>query len=286
MRFYEETDTLTGARLFVAEKWRHLMATTIKMLSYEYPNEKQIEVYGISDLHIGHEGFNEPEFQKLVRHITSEPNNYVILCGDIVDNQVKSSVGSPFDSTMRPSEQRKIAAEILYPLRDRILCIVPGNHEEHSVKDTDTNPAEMIAERLDLSERYRRDIAFLAITVGKRPNHTIAPPNYSVCVMHGKGAGRKRGSGLTGSDDVSMACGADLFIMGHTHAPAQAPGARLICNFAKKVMTQKNYQVMINTAWLDYVGYGVRGMYRPSPISISRATLYGNEFGIETHNRI
>lgn len=262
------------------------MATTIKMIKYDFKGLEYIDLFGVSDLHVGHPGWNEPEFQKMSRFILAEPNRYIALTGDLVDNQVKSSKGSPFESTMSPSKQRELVAEILSPLKSRVLVILPGNHCEASVKDTDTNPAEMIAERLDILDKYRRDIAYLAISVGERKNHNIRPPNYSVCCMHGRGAGRMMGAGLSTADQSAATCGADLFIMGHTHKSAQAPGSRFYCDWTKGYAIQRDYQVMINTAWLDYVGYGVRGMYRPTPISISRATMYSNEYGIETHNRI
>jgi UDP-2,3-diacylglucosamine pyrophosphatase LpxH len=255
------------------------------MIQYDFKQFDQIDIFGISDLHMGHPGWNEPEFQKMSRFILAEPNRFIVLGGDLVDNQVKSSKGSPFEATMSPSKQREMAAEILHPLRDRTLVIIPGNHEESSVKDTDSNPAEMIAERLDILERYRRDLAYLSISVGERKNHKYRPTNYCVCNMHGRGAGRLMGSGLNIADASAAVMGADLFIMGHTHKSAIAPGSRFECKHSQGVMVQRDYQVMINTAWLDYVGYAVRNMYRPTPNTISRATLYGGEFGIETHNR-
>ena len=82
-----------------------------------------------------------------------------------------------------------------------------------------------------------------------------------------------------------MDTGADLFIMGHVHKPSTYAGSRLVFDGSKSMMVQRDYQIMICTAWLEYVGYAVRGMYRPTPITINRAILYGNEFGMETHNR-
>lgn len=261
------------------------MSQTIKMLKYDFPNHDYIDIFAIADMHIGHEGFNEPEFQRLIRFILSDEHNYIVLAGDLTDNQIKSSVGSPFESTMRPSEQRKYAAELLQPLKDRILCAVPGNHEEKSVKETDTNPLEMIMDRLDMADKYKRDQAYLNISVGRRRNHEQTPPNYAICVMHGKSGGKTAGAGLTASDWTAATSGADLFITAHTHKPSTFAGARFICNAGKSIMMQRSYQLLICTSWLDYVGYGVRGMYRPTPIVINRATLYGTEYSIETHQR-
>jgi predicted phosphodiesterase len=245
-----------------------------------------IEIYGIADLHAGSREFSEPEFRKVTKEILAAPNRYVVLAGDMIDNGVKSSVTSPYEAVMQPKAQRQYASELLHPLKDRILCAVAGNHCYRSVKDADTDPAELIMAKIGLEHLYRDSIAYLLIKVGERTNHTQTPPNYCVVVMHGSSGGQTLGAGLSKADQYASISGADLMILGHSHKPAIAPASRWECDKQKGVMIQRNYGIMICTAWLEYGGYPARRGMKPLPIALNKAFLGGTEHSILTNQVI
>lgn len=262
------------------------MTSTIRMLKKKIDHKDGIYVYGLSDLHVGSKEFNEPLFQKMSRSILEKENGYLVVAGDIIDNGTKNSVTGPYEQTMSPKAQRDYAAELLYPLRDRIICGVAGNHERRSTKDSDTDPAELIFSKIGIEDVYRDSLCFVSLQVGDRSSHTVRAPRYCICVMHGSSGGQLMGAGLNKADQFASVSGADLTILGHSHKPANAPASRLECDHAKGIMVQRNYMVMICTAWLDYGGYPTTMGLKALPIAPNRVWLSANKFDMEVHQRI
>lgn len=262
------------------------MPTSIKMICQKLNHPEGIELYGLSDLHIGSREFDEATFQKTSRAILSAPNRYIVLAGDYIDNGVKSSVTSPYDAVMQPKAQRDYAVEILYPLKDRIIAAVGGNHEYRSAKDTDTDPAEIIMTKLGLEDRYKESMAFVLLKVGERTNHDKTTPAYCICLTHGSSGGQTLGAGLSKADQFASISGADLMILGHSHKPAVAPSSRLECDRNRGIVSQRNYGIMICTAWLEYGGYPARKSLKPLPIACNHAILGGANYSISVHQPI
>lgn len=251
---------------------------TIPMIKHKF--DRGIEIVPISDLHIGSKEFEEGLFNRLVREILASENTYCVIVGDMVDNGIKSSVTSPYEAVMQPNDQRKYAAELLLPLKDRILCGVSGNHEYRSRKDTDTDPMQLIMERLNLEHLFRPDIAFMDIKCGDRLNNKLTPPRYCIGVTHGTGGGMLIGSGLNKQEPFAMALGLDLLITGHTHRPMTAPSIRYTPDFQKGVMVPREMRLLISTGFLSYGGYPTRKMLKPVCIRPNRAILSGTEYDI------
>jgi predicted MPP superfamily phosphohydrolase len=262
------------------------MPTTLKMICHKMDHPEGIELYGLSDLHVGSREFDEASFQKASRDILAAPNRYAVIVGDMIDNGIKSSVTSPYEANMQPKAQRQYAADLLHPIKDRILGIVAGNHEYRSSKDADTDPAELIAAKLGLEDIYRDSLAYLLLRVGQRSNHTKTPPTYAICLMHGSSGGALLGAGLNKADQYAAIGGADLTILGHSHKPATAPASRWECDKSKGVMVQRNYGIMICTAWLTYGGYPARKGLRPLPIALNHVVLGGDEHSMYVHQTI
>lgn len=262
------------------------MPTTIRMIAHKLNFPDGIELYGLSDLHIGSKEFDEAAFNKTTREIMAEPNRFVVLAGDYVDNGVKSSVTSPYEAMMQPKAQRDYAVELLHPIKDRILGAVGGNHEYRSAKDSDTDPAEIIMAKLGIEDVYRESMAYVLIKVGERAGHHKTPPTYCICLTHGSSGGQTLGAGLSKADQYASISGADLMILGHSHKPGTAPASRWECDKAKGVMVQRNYGIMICTAWLTYGGYPARKSLKPLPIALNHATLGGTEHSILIHQTI
>ena len=246
----------------------------------------EIYIYGLADLHVGSKEFNESLFKKFSNSILEKDNAYLVIAGDIIDNGTKNSVTGPYCQTMSPRDQREYAAELLMPLKDRIICGCGGNHERRSIKETDTDPAELIFAKLGIEDLYRNDMCYVALRVGEFTSRRNRPPTYCICVMHGSSGGQLMGAGLNKADQFASVNGADLTILGHSHKPATAPGSRLEFYAQNNVMVQRNYMVMICTAWLEWGGYPLTMGLKALPIAPNRVWLKGNTFDMEVHQRI
>ncbi len=252
------------------------MPQTIPMRHVKMTGES-IEIHPLGDLHVGSREFDERTFVAWRDMVLAAPNRYVTLMGDIVDNAVKSSVGSPYDSTMQPREQRIHAAELLEPIRDRIIGAVGGNHCYRTVMDTDTDPMEIVLSKLNLEHLYSPEMMYLLVSFPLQTNHHVQPPRYTVLITHGNSGGMLIGAGLNKMEPYAMAMGADLMITGHSHKPATAPMLRYVTN-GRGVMSAREVRIMTCTGWLQYSGYPARKMLRPVPIAPNYAVLDGREY--------
>ena len=246
---------------------------------------KEATVYPLADVHLGAEGAEVQAFYALVNQIAKEPNSYVTLQGDLIDNGTRNSVTNIFRATMPPSQQKREMAKALEPIRDKILCLLPGNHERRSGKDADDDPMYDIAAKLDLEDRYREDIAFIRIALGR--NHTRSSNgrqySYTLACVHGAGGGSLPGGMVNRADRFMQAMdGVDIFIHGHSHKPYCLRGSKLVIDAANKRVTRRPTLTMCAGAWLGYVGYPVEKMLTPAAeAGANKLMLSGSKFRFE-----
>lgn len=243
------------------------------ILWYDFSSSPEIVVIPLADVHLGAQESAIGAFTKLVNEIAKEPNIYVTLQGDLIDNGTKNSVTNVFKATMPPSQQKREMAEILSPIRDKILCIMCGNHERRN-RDVDDDPTYDIAVKLDIEEKYRESIAFLRVAVGaqkgrqERSNGGGKPYSYYIACVHGNGGGGTAGAAVTRADYYSQSLdGIDVYIHAHTHRPYAYRGSKLVVDYANKLVRQRPTLIMGAGSWLGYVGYpidkGLRAVAMP-----------------------
>ena len=248
------------------------MDKAFKVIDWKFDND--IEIYPIGDLHLGSIAHNEKEWVKFWQYIKSRPNAYLMLVGDLMNNDTRNSVGDIFhDDILSPSEQRKLLANYLAPIRDRILCCVSGNHESRKDnKMADCSPMELVCERLDLEHIYRDNLAIVSIRLGKEDykneaNRTVShyKQQFVFVVTHGSGGGSLTGSGVNKAEKFSMAFdGVDCYIQGHTHKPFITRPSKVVINRRGLTTTIKPVTVITCCSWLDYSGYAIKGQYLPA----------------------
>jgi predicted phosphodiesterase len=223
----------------------------------------------------------EQEFMQFIDRVKETPNMYLTLGGDLLDNGTRSSVTNVFRATISPSQQKKQMANMLAPVRDRILCFVPGNHERRSGKDVDDDPVYDIAAKLDLEDLYRENIAFVKVQMGKEGGvGTTAGkyrPTYMLVVAHGTGGGILTGGAVNRGERFGYVIdGMDALIVGHTHKPfVTQPGKIKIDPFNNKISVRP-FRVICATSWLEYGGYAARGMMLPATHCLQTMTLRGD----------
>jgi predicted phosphodiesterase len=242
-------------------------------------------IYPLADAHLGAEGADIQNFTRLVNQIANEPNSYVTLQGDLIDNGTRNSVTNIFRATMPPSQQKREMANILKPIRDKILCILPGNHERRSGKDADDDPMYDIAAKLDLEDRYREDMAFIRVALGSKRGHQAngKPFSYMLACVHGAGGGGLPGAGINRADRFMQSMdGVDVFLHGHTHKPYAYRSSKLVVDMQNKRVTRRPTLTMCAGAWLGYVGYPVVGMMTATAEpGANKLLLSGTKFRFE-----
>ena len=254
------------------------MLPDFKMIVRQIPENNDITIYPIADVHLGASEHMESAWREFRTNILQDPDAYIVLAGDLINNATRSSVSNIFDETMRPREQKKLMTEMLEPLRDRILCAIPGNHEGRSGKDADDDPMYDIMCKLDLEDLYRENTAFLKIQLGQG-DHS---PTYMMTVVHGAGQGVLTGGVVNKAERFGYAIdGCDILILGHSHKTFDTfPGKIKIDPYNNKVSI-KQFCVVNCSSWLVWGGYAARKMLLPTSSVIQKLILSGSRKDIQ-----
>jgi len=254
------------------------MLKDFEIIQHQFPERNDITIIPVSDVHLGAAEHMQRKWELFCQDVLSNPNTFITLGGDLINNATKSSVSNIFEETMRPSEQKKLMAKMLEPLRDRILCAVGGNHERRSLKDADDDPTYDIMCKLDLEHLYRENMAFVKIQMGKKGGNGTVNPTYMLVVTHGSGGGIYTGGAVNRNERFGHVIdGADCLIVGHVHKPfVTQPGKIKIDTHNNKVSVVP-FKVVSSSAWLDYGGYAAQKMLLPSSHAAQTISLCGKK---------
>ena len=252
------------------------MLNDFEMIIHRFQNE-DITIYPIADVHLGSQECMEQEFIKFINMVKETPNVYLVLGGDLIDNGVRNGLTNVFRATMPPSQQKREMANILAPVRDKILCAVSGNHERRSGKDVDDDPTYDILCKLDKEEVYRENMAFLKLQFGIVEGNGARNPTYTLVVTHGAGGGQLTSGAVLRVERFGYAVdGMDALIIGHTHKPYITNPGKIVIDKANNIVSVKPFKVINMTSWLKYGDYAAQKMLLPSTHSLQTLTLRGN----------
>lgn len=257
------------------------MLSDYKMICHEFPRE-DITVLPIGDVHIGSGGCMMEKFKQTLKMVEKTPNIYIALIGDMMDYNLKNSIGNPFDEVIRPREQKEVLYQLLLPVKDKIICAVSGNHESRGDKEADNNPLYDVMCWLHKEDLYRQNMAFVKMRFGTREGTAEDNPTYVMCVTHGRGAARKKGAVVNFVDDFgSRLDGVDVLCTGHTHNPIAFPSGKIRVDSRNETIKVTEFKCCVCTSWLEYCGYGMAGMYAPSVNRLQYMKFHGKYKDVE-----
>lgn len=237
----------------------------MKVIKIDLPKElSSIELHTFADEHLGDEHSDIKRLLARIEYVKNTPNAYCILNGDIIDNATKTSIGDVYTQVFNPMGQLSKAVEMFEPIKDKILCITHGNHENRTYKKEGINISCLLAKQLGLEDKYTPTSAVLFIRLGDEPHNHHRKLRYTVYVLHGSGGGRKEGAKAIRLADMASIIDTDIYIHSHTHLPMVMKQAfhRIDTNNSTVALVNK---LFVNTAAnLSYGGYGEAGEFKPS----------------------
>lgn len=243
------------------------MKSDFEMIIRNFPDNNDLTIVPISDVHLGAMEHMTKEWESFCKDVLAQPNTYITLGGDLINNATRSSVSNIFKETMRPSEQKRRMAELLKPLarENRILCAVSGNHERRSQKDADDEPMFDIMCKLDLEDIYRESMAFVKIAIGKQEGAGDKNPTYCLAVTHGSGGGIYTGSAVNRNERFGYVVdGIDAIVVGHTHKGAVTKPMKVCVDKHNNKVSMKPFVVVSSVPWLQYGDYALQKMLLPA----------------------
>lgn len=254
------------------------MLGDFEIIQHKFPENKDITIIPISDVHLGASEHMERDWNNFCTMVLSNPGIYITLGGDLINNGTRTSVSNVFDEKMRPREQKKIMAEMLNPIKDRILCAVTGNHERRSTKDVDDDPTYDIMCKLDLEHLYRENMAFIKIQIGDVNATGTRNPTYMLVVTHGSGGGIYTGGAVNRNERFGYVIdGMDCLIVGHTHKPFVTQPAKIKIDPFNNKISIKPFKVVSSTSWLNFGGYAAQKMLLPASHATQIICLKGDK---------
>lgn len=236
----------------------------MKTIRVDLPKDlRTLELHPLADLHLGDQECDFQGIVEILKHIKETPNAYCILGGDLMDTAIASSIGDTYAASLNPMEQLKQCVKLFEPIKDKILCILPGNHERRVYKQDGIDLTAIMASQLGLSNKYSSTTAYLFIRFGWDSQHG-RKRCYTLYYTHGSGGGRKEGGKINRLVDLSTICDADIYCMGHVHQPAILRTNYLRTDTSNSKVAQVE-KLFINTAAaLNYGGYGDLAGFKPS----------------------
>lgn len=242
------------------------MLNEFDLIRHTFPDE--ITIYPVADVHLGALEHAENEWQAFLKKVKDE-NAYLILAGDLINNSIRSAkFANPFDEVLRPREAKARMVEYLKPFKDRILCVVTGNHEARTLRDADQDLTYDICSKLDIEHLYRETIAYMGIGVGSgsRPNGKPTV-TYTFAVTHGSGGGIYTGAAVNRNERFgNVVDGLDCLVVGHVHKGFISKPAKIEINIHTNRVSMKHYVVISCVPWLNYGGYAAKSMLLPAQI--------------------
>lgn len=159
-------------------------------------------------------------------------------------------------------------------MRNKILCITAGNHEARH-KDSDENPAELIADHLGLLDKYHPLSVALDVSFGSYHGEKSRTTNFGFYVTHMRGGGRRPGGKVNRVQELAWVIeGVDGYITGHVHDLMSRIEYRKVYDPRNKVIGERPVAYVISGSLLDYGDYAEEAGYAPNAVSMPILRLY------------
>lgn len=231
----------------------------------------------IADWHWADPQSDHKKILQDIEYIKTHDNCYAVLNGDIMDCAISSSVGDTYSATLSPMEELRVCAELFEPIKDKILCVLRGNHEARHYKTNGIDITEMMCRQLKIEDRYSNTTALLFIRFGSlRVNSHKRKALYTMYVSHGTGGGRKEGGKIQRLADLASIVDADIYCVGHTHLPALFKDTFIRPSPANSSLTYGTRLYVNTSAKLNYGGYGEVLGLKPGNTDTPIITLSGS----------
>lgn len=233
-------------------------------------NLEYIELVPIADAHIGDSLCDMELLKREIDYVRTNPNAYAVLNGDLLNNAIKSSVSDIYSERLSPMQQLELAISLLTPIKDKILCVTSGNHEDRSYKTDGIDLTKLLCREMGLEDRYSNASCLLFIRFGElRRAETNGSGNnrkvcYTVYVTHGSGGGSKTGSKANKASDLAGIIDSDIYITSHFHTPIAFKEAYHRTDVRNSTVALVDKLFVVTSSFLNYGGYGEKFNFKPT----------------------
>lgn len=232
------------------------MLDDFQLITHKFETAPRINIYPLGDVHLGSKECNMRLLSEWVEMVQQDPFGKVVIIGDMMNMGLRNSKSNVYEEDLTPMQQKELCFDILNPIADKILAGCSGNHEYRAVREVGINPLYDVFCRMRIEDRYRENVCFLKLSVGKVGSNNNT---YGVVLTHGKS--KNKDLDWTYSVD-----GADVFISGHTHLGTHQPCGKIRMDLSHDKVKKVGYQHIVVLPFQEYGGYALRGKYMPNSL--------------------
>ena len=236
---------------------------------------KEVKLIILSDLHYGNPYCSIKHFLRTVDFIKQNENTYCFLNGDLCESAIRTSKGEIHRQVGSPDDQKKQVVEWLEPIKDSILGMTTGNHENRIYDVAGTDISAYIAEKLNIP--YRPEGMLYKLAFGDNNNHVRGKPFvFWLYITHGYGGARTKSAKAVKAERTSNWIHADLVAMSHDHVVNISPEIYLMPDnrgtidengFLSGRVTAKRKMLVKTNSFIKWGGYAESGGFPPSDLS-------------------
>lgn len=242
---------------------------------------KKLTIIPISDVHIGDKTANLKAFKEVLERIKNEPDTYTILNGDLCNIALKNSKSDVYEG-LSPMEEVLQIINFLEPIKDKILVMSNGNHEQRITNDTNIDILYLVAKQLRIEQTYSPSWWYLYLSFGDNKEKGDGRKLlYTLSGYHGSGSAQTTGAKSNKVKKMSQVVLADIYLMSHVHEPIQTKGIIFTPDYQHRSIVRKEMYYCISNAFVEYEGsYAERMGLIPSNNGITEIELDGTKKGI------
>lgn len=239
------------------------------------PDLSEVSIVVLSDFHYGNPYCSVKHFQRSVDYIKKNQNCFCFLNGDMLEAVTKASKGDVYTQKITPQEQRDDVIGMLLPIKDKVLGVTTGNHEQRIYNETGVDLSLDIAKAMNAP--YRPEGMLYKLSFGDgNSNHIGKPYVFWGYLTHGYGGARTKSAKAVKAERLSAMIHADFYAMSHDHVVNAAPSIYLMPDnrgtirddgfLSGKVIAHREMLVKTN-AYLKWGGYAEIGGFPPSDLT-------------------
>jgi hypothetical protein len=239
----------------------------------------------LADWHIGDRNSALDIIQGYIDWIAERDNAFTVLNGDLMNAAWKDSTPELYDDLITPDQGYAKVLELCQPIKDKILMITRGNHEESIYRKVGHDYMYQLAH--DLGDiPYKPDGGMVGMRLRKNGTHMFCWA-YAV---HGWGGARTIGAKVKKTQDLMMIANAHIFVLSHDHTQNVNRGNVLdppVTNIRadKPVYLQTRRKLFINTGgFIRYGGYIQRKGYVPQDLGTPRIRIELKQSTVEGYH--
>lgn len=227
----------------------------------------------LADLHIGCRDVDLDTIQGYIDWIRNHNNAFTILNGDLMNCAWKDSTPELYDDLTTPDKAYEQLRELLMPIRNRVLMITRGGHEESIYRKVGADYMARLA--YDLGDvTYKPDGGMVGLRLGCLGMTGMC---YAYAV-HGWGGARTIGAKVKKARDLGAVANADIYVLSHDHTQnvnrgnvLDPPRNNSRSNYTYMKIRRKLY---VNTGgFIKYSGYIQRKGYDPQDLGTPRIRI-------------